>query len=186
MKFENDDDININKNNTVNLKGKSKFKTQNDLFENLINDDNDNMDGLFIKKNKSIPKIEIINNKIEEKKDNKINNNKKSGWDNEEDDDNEMIKCEINDILDKEDDNKNKKIKFNQDILKENDDIKDINNNKEIFKIIDNNEQKKSSLKKPLLLTKDKEKEKEKIFSFKEKKMEERSKKIDLDSLLDD
>ena len=188
LKFENDDDININKNNTVNIKGKSKFKTQNDLFENLINDDNDNMDGLFIKKNKSIPKIEIINNKIEEKKDNKINNNKKSGWDNEEDDDNEMIKCEINDILDKEDDNKNKKIKFNQDILKENDDIKDINNNKEIFKIIDNNEQKKSSLKKPLLLTKDKEKEKEKekIFSFKEKKMEERSKKIDLDSLLDD
>ena len=185
LKFENDDDININKNNTVNIKGKSKFKTQNNLFENLINDEND--DDLFIKKQKSSPKIEIINNKIEEKKDNKKSNNKKSGWDNDEDDDNEMIKFDFHDILDNnKEENKNKKIQFNQEILKENNNIKEINNNKDTLKKIENNEQKKSSLQKPLLLTKEKEKEKEKIISFKEKKMEERSKKIDLDSLLDD
>ena len=118
----------------------------------------------------------------------KDNNNKKSGWDNDEDDDNEMIKCDINDILNSKDENINKKIKFNQEILNENNDIKEIKNNIEILNKKENNEQKKSSLQKPLLLTKDKDKDKnkEKIITFKEKKMEERAKKIDLDSLLDD
>ena len=188
LKFESENDIIINRNNTVNIKGKSKFKTQNNLFESLINDDNDNDDNFTLKKQKSIPKIEIINNILDEKKDNKKSNNKKSGWDNDEDDDNEMIKCDINDILNSKDENINKKIKFNQEILNENNDIKEIKNNIEILNKKENNEQKKSSLQKPLLLTKDKDKDKnkEKIITFKEKKMEERSKKIDLDSLLDD
>ena len=188
LKFESENDIIINRNNTVNIKGKSKFKTQNNLFESLINDDNDNDDNFTLKKQKSIPKIEIINSKLDEKKDNKKSNNKKSGWDNDEDDDNEMIKCDINDILNSKDENINKKIKFNQEILNENNDIKEIKDNIEILNKKENNEQKKSSLQKPLLLTKDKDKDKnkEKIITFKEKKMEERAKKIDLDSLLDD
>ncbi len=103
------------------------------------------------------------NNKNFEEK-NKIKN-KKSGWDNDEDDDyNEIIKSELNNNINNENISKNE--------------IK----SKETVNKIEKEDSKKSSLKKPLFFFKDKNKE----LTFKEKKMEERAKKIDLESLLED
>ncbi len=158
LKFEREDNENTHKNHiTTKIKNKSKFNNNNqDLFESLINDneDNENYD-VNIKKEKN--KIEKIN---EEK--NKTNK-KKSGW-NSDEDENEIINTELNNIV------KIKPTKSEQLIYK-----KEEKEEKEEFK--------KSSFKKPINIF---NKEKEKIVSFKEIKMEERCKKLDLDSLLED
>ena len=95
LKFESE--LNENKNQISKIKNKSKFKNDDDLFENLIND-KEMIDNINIKKPKSFYKLE----KTEKKNINKENNNnklnsKKSGWDSDEDDNN--INNEINNIL---------------------------------------------------------------------------------------
>ena len=149
LKFESE--LNENKNQISKIKNKSKFKNDDDLFENLIND-KEMIDNINIKKPKSFYKLE----KTEKKNINKENNNnklnsKKSGWDSDEDDNN--INNEINNILN----------------------IKPNKSEEIIYKKEEKEEFKKS------VFNKNKEK-----VSFKEKKMEERAKKIDLDSLLED
>jgi hypothetical protein len=149
LKFESE--LNENKNQISKIKNKSKFKNDDDLFENLIND-KEMIDNINIKKPKSFYKLE----KTEKKNINKENNNnklnsKKSGWDSDEDDNN--INNEINNILN----------------------IKPNKSEEIIYKKEEKEEFKKSTY----------NKNKEKV-SFKEKKMEERAKKIDLDSLLED
>ena len=155
LKFEREDNENTHKNHiTTKIKNKSKFNNNNqDLFESLINDneDNENYD-VNIKKEKN--KIEKIN---EEK--NKTNK-KKSGW-NSDEDENEIINTELNNIVK----------------------IKPTKSEQLIYKKEEKEEFKKSSFKKPINIF---NKEKEKIVSFKEIKMEERCKKLDLDSLLED
>ena len=157
--IENEENKNINKNNFIKINNNITFKNQNKLFENLIkDDDNENFEDIIIKNKKNIPKLGSNKNM---KENNKIKN-KKSGWDNDEDDDdNLMIKNEINNIINHENNIKN-----------------DINN-KEII----NNDSKKSSFKKTLSFFKEKD---NKELTFKEKKMEERAKKINLESLLED
>ncbi len=163
IKNDENENENIRKTNSIKINNKTKLKSQNELFESLINDDDNNkFEQIIIKKNKkNIPKID--NNKNFEEK-NKIKN-KKSGWDNDEDDDyNEIIKSELNNNINNENISKNE--------------IK----SKETVNKIEKEDSKKSSLKKPLFFFKDKNKE----ITFKEKKMEERAKKIDLESLLED
>ena len=100
-------------------------------------------------------------NKIEKIKEEKNKTNKKkSGW-NSDEDENEIINTELNNIIK----------------------IKPTKSEQLIYKKEEKEEFKKSSFKKPINIF---NKEKEKIVSFKEIKMEERCKKLDLDSLLED